>query len=66
MDRIGTAKIMPAKRSNPKTMKKAGSLRKEPTPAEQKLWSYLRGGRIQGVKFRSNMHLEIMSLTFAR
>ena len=44
--------IMPAKRSNPKTMHRAGELRKEPTPAERKLWSYLRGNKLNGVSFR--------------
>jgi very-short-patch-repair endonuclease len=44
--------IMPAKRSNPKTMHRAGELRKEPTPAERKLWSVLRGNKISGVSFR--------------
>jgi very-short-patch-repair endonuclease len=43
---------MPAKRSNPKTMHRAGELRKEPTPAERKLWSYLRGNKLNGVNFR--------------
>lgn len=44
--------IMPAKRSNPKTMHKAGKLRRELTPAERKLWSVLRGNKINGVSFR--------------
>ena len=43
---------MPAKRSNPKTMHRAGELRKEPTPAERKLWAYLRGDKLNGVSFR--------------
>jgi very-short-patch-repair endonuclease len=43
---------MPAKRSNHKTMHRAGELRKEPTPAERKLWSYLRGNKLNGVNFR--------------
>ena len=43
---------MPAKRSNPKIMHRAGELRKEPTPAEQKLWAYLRGKKLNGVRFR--------------
>jgi len=43
---------MPAKRSNSKTMHRAGELRKEPTPAERKLWAYLRGDNLQGVNFR--------------
>ncbi len=45
-------KVMPAKRSNPKTMHRAGALRREPTPAEQKLWSILRGNKLNGVSFR--------------
>lgn len=43
---------MPAKRSNPKTMHRAGELRKELTPAERKLWAYLRGDKLNGVNFR--------------
>mgnify|MGYP001465364122 CR=1 FL=1 len=43
---------MPAKRSNSKTMHRAGELRKEPTPTERKLWAYLRGDNLQGVNFR--------------
>ena len=43
---------MPAKRSNPKTMRQAVKLRKELTPAEKKLWSYLRGNKLNGVSFR--------------
>jgi very-short-patch-repair endonuclease len=43
---------MPAKRSNSKTMHRAGELRKEPTLAERKLWAYLRGDNLQGVNFR--------------
>jgi len=43
---------MPAKRSNPKTMHRAGELRKELTPAEKKLWAYLRGDKLNGVNFR--------------
>ena len=40
------------KRSNPNTMHRAGELRKELTPAEQKLWAYLRDNQIDGVSFR--------------
>ena len=43
---------MPAKRSNPKTMRQAVKLCKEPTPAERKLWAYLRGNKLNGVNFR--------------
>lgn len=43
---------MPVKRSNPKTMHRAGELRKEPTPAERKLWAYLRGDKLHGINFR--------------
>jgi very-short-patch-repair endonuclease len=44
--------VMPVKRSNPKTMHRAGELRKELTPAEKKLWVYLRGDKLNGVNFR--------------
>jgi very-short-patch-repair endonuclease len=43
---------MPAKRSNPKTMHRAGKLRREQTPAGHKLWAYLRGKKLNGVSFR--------------
>ena len=43
---------MPAKRSNPKTMHRAGELRRELTPAERKLQAYLRGNKLNGVNFR--------------
>ena len=43
---------MPAKRTTPKGYKHARELRKAPTPAEIKLWARLRGGKLNGVKFR--------------
>jgi very-short-patch-repair endonuclease len=33
-------------------MHRAGELRREPTPAERKLWAYLRGEKLNGVSFR--------------
>jgi very-short-patch-repair endonuclease len=39
------------RRSTPKMMHQAGELRKESTPAERKLWAYLRGDKL-GVNFR--------------
>ena len=39
------------KRSNPKTMNLAGKFRKDPTPAERKLWSRICDEQL-GVKFR--------------
>jgi len=39
------------KRSNPKTMHNAGKLRKNPTPAERKLWSKIRNDQLE-VTFR--------------
>ena len=33
-------------------MHRAGELRKELTPAEKKLWAYLRGDKLNGVSFR--------------
>ncbi|MCI0550404.1 MAG: endonuclease domain-containing protein [Anaerolineae bacterium] len=43
---------MPAKRTTPKGYKRARELRKVPTPAEIKLWAHLRGGKLNGIKFR--------------
>jgi very-short-patch-repair endonuclease len=43
---------MPPKRSTPKILHLAGELRKQTTPAEQKLWAYLRLMREDGVRFR--------------
>jgi very-short-patch-repair endonuclease len=43
---------MPSKRSTPKILHQAGELRKQTTPAEKKLWSYLRLMREHGVRFR--------------
>jgi very-short-patch-repair endonuclease len=42
---------MPKYRSNPKTMHKAGQLRKDTTLAEGKLWSRIRNDQL-GVNFR--------------
>jgi very-short-patch-repair endonuclease len=39
------------RRSTPKIMRQAGELRKEPTPAEHKLWSKIRDEQLR-VKFR--------------
>ena len=33
-------------------MHRAGELRREPAPAERKLWAYLRGDKLHGVNFR--------------
>ena len=43
---------MPPKRSTPKILHRAGELRKQVTPAEQKLWAHLRLLREEGVHFR--------------
>jgi very-short-patch-repair endonuclease len=43
---------MPPNRSNPKTMNRAGELRRNLTPAEQRLWAILRNQQIDGVRFR--------------
>ena len=40
------------RRSTPKMMHRATELRKEQTPAERKLWAYLRKRKVKGVKFR--------------
>lgn len=43
---------MPPKRSTPKILHRAGELRKQTTPAEKKLWAYLRLMREDGIRFR--------------
>lgn len=43
---------MPPRRTNPTGYEVARKLRKEPTPAERKLWAYLRGNKLHGVNFR--------------
>ena len=43
---------MPPKRSTPKILHQAGELRKQTTPAEKKLWAYLRLMREDGFRFR--------------
>ena len=43
---------MPVRRSTPKILHRAGDLCKESTPAEQKLWAYLRRDKLDGVNFR--------------
>ena len=40
------------KRSTPRTMRQAGELRRELTPAERKLWARLRGNQLNGINFR--------------
>lgn len=39
-------------RSTPEIMRRAAELRHEETPAERKLWAYLHGKKVKGVKFR--------------
>ncbi len=36
----------------PITLERAKAMRREPTDAERRLWSQLRGGRLAGAKFR--------------
>jgi very-short-patch-repair endonuclease len=43
---------MPVQRTTPKGYQHARQLRKEVTPAEAKLWAYLRGNKLEGVNFR--------------
>ncbi|MBI2759019.1 MAG: endonuclease domain-containing protein [Chloroflexi bacterium] len=43
---------MPPKRSTPRTLHRAGELRHALTPAEKKLWLYLRAMREDGIHFR--------------
>jgi len=43
---------MPPRRTTPTGYEIARKLRKEPTPAERKLWAYLRGNKLNGINFR--------------
>ena len=43
---------MPSRRATPTGYEFARKLRKESTPAEIKLWAYLREGKLNGVSFR--------------
>lgn len=43
---------MPSRRTTPKGYERARALRKELTPAEHKLWAYLRGNKFKGISFR--------------
>lgn len=43
---------MPARRTTSKGYENARNLRKELTPAERKLWAYLRGDKLEGINFR--------------
>lgn len=43
---------MPSRRTTPKGYANARKLRKESTPAEAKLWAYLRGNKLNGINFR--------------
>ena len=41
-----------ARASTPRIMHRAGQLRKQATPAEVKLWAYLRRNKLNGIGFR--------------
>lgn len=43
---------MPPRRTTPTGYEHARQLRKEPTPAEAKLWAHLRGNKLSNVNFR--------------
>jgi very-short-patch-repair endonuclease len=43
---------MPPRRTTPTGYELARKLRKVPTPAERKLWEYLRGNKLNGIYFR--------------
>ena len=51
MGELEGGKMPRPQRSNPKTKHKAIELRKDSTPAERKLWSYIRNDQL-GVTFR--------------
>ncbi len=52
-------------RSKPVTMHRAAEFRREPTPAEAKLWAYLRGDKFIGVRFRRHKVLPSRTVVLA-
>jgi very-short-patch-repair endonuclease len=56
---------MPLKRSTPKIKHLAGELRKEPSAAESKLWTYLRALREDGIHFRRQHAVGLYIADFA-
>jgi very-short-patch-repair endonuclease len=55
---------MPPRRSIPKILHQAGELRKQTTPAERKLWAYLRLMRKDGIRFRRQYAIGIYITDF--
>ena len=49
---------MPPRRTTPKGYENARKLHKELTPAERKLWAYLRGDKLEGINFRRQHAIE--------
>ena len=50
--KAGTWQMKKTFRTTPKMLQRASELRKEQTPAEAKLWAYLRARRTGGIIFR--------------
>ena len=54
----------PTKRVHPPTLQRARELRREMTPQERKLWKYLRGKKLHGIKFRRQHPVDRFILDF--
>lgn len=50
--------------ASPRIFRNASELRKNPTPAEEKLWEYLRDRRMEGEKFRRQHPISTYVLDF--
>jgi Uncharacterized protein conserved in bacteria len=57
---------MPPQRSTPLILQRAGKLRQQTTPAEKKLWVYLRLMREDGVRFRRQHAIGINIVDFSQ
>jgi len=56
---------MPPTRAKSKGYERARQLRKESTPAEKKLWAYLRGNKLNRVNFRRHNVLPSRTVVLA-
>jgi very-short-patch-repair endonuclease len=54
----------PTKRVHPAILQRARELRREMTPQERKLWRFLRGKKLYGIKFRRQHPIDRFILDF--
>ena len=54
---LSTVPTSPPMAARQELRDRARTMRREPTPAERRLWGLLRGGRLEGLKFRRQVPL---------